>query len=132
MWARLRVYRAIMRRCQWATFSPVDSVYFVSASRIRASWTLGRSRRSSSVNVQAEEFVALLQIRIFDGDFGQAVGVRIQQLHVEMFWVRTRRLLRRFHRVEQRVEQIERDHDDDVRGWVGALKLPGHGVGVRR
>ena len=36
-----------------------------------------------------------------------------------------------FHRVQQRIEQVERNHDADRGQWIGPLQLPRHGAGMR-
>ena len=53
--ARLRVKRAIMRRCQYSTFSPVFLPYSFSASRSKSNWTLGRSTNSPG-SISARNF----------------------------------------------------------------------------
>ena len=58
------------------------AVYFASASRSRSHCTRGRSSVSVVLHLQPEKFVALLQVRIFDGDLRQAIRMRIQQPHV--------------------------------------------------
>ena len=40
--------------------------------------------------------------------------------------------LRRLHRVEQRIQHVQRDDHDDLRARIGALQLPRHRRRVRR
>ena len=99
------------------------------AGRIERAAGRAFPRRSQ---IQPEEFVALLQIRKFDGDFGQAIGMRIQQLHVRVFAGAARERPAALSIASSSgSSRFERHDHDHVRRRVRALQLPRHGGGVR-
>ena len=57
--------------------------------------------------------------------------MRIQQPDIERRGA-ARRVLRYLHRVQHRIQQIERDHHKHPRQRIGALQLPGHARRMRR
>ncbi len=67
-------------------------------------WTI---QRLGILQVEPEEFVALLQIRKLDCNFGEAIRMRIQQAHIRLAALGHRSLLRHLHGIQQRIEQIQ-------------------------
>ena len=80
----------------------------------------------------AKVLVAPLQRRVFEQNFGQRFGMRIDQFDAFAAAARQRLRLGFLHGVQHRVEQVERDHHQNFGQGIGALQLPGDPGGVPR
>src|SRR6185312_3957997 len=75
----------------------------------------------------AERFVAFLEKWILRRDFAQAIRMRIDEL--ELFAAAAFGLrLRRLHRIENRIEQIEGNDYENAGAGIGPLQLPRNGL----
>ena len=76
--------------------------------------------------------IAPLELRILDGNLAERIGVRIEKLDAFAVYAREGLRLRLFHGIEQRVEQVQRDHHEHAGCRVGSFQLPGDAGGVAR
>ena len=91
----------------------------------------GRRRRLGGFAVAAR-LVHRLQKRHLGEHFGQTFRMQVQHADALAAHLAQRLRLRPLHGVEQRVEQIQRNHHQHARLGVDALQLPGETFGVNR
>src|ERR1022692_2299306 len=80
----------------------------------------------------AKGLVAPLEGGVFEQDFGQRFGMRVEQFDAFAAGARHRLRLRFLHGIQHRVEQVERDHYQDSGKRVGALEFPSDSGGMAR
>ena len=72
----------------------------------------------------AKGLVAPLERGVFEQNFGERFGMRVEQFDAFAAAARHGLRLGFLHGVQHRVEQVERDHDQDSGERIGALEFP--------
>ena len=80
----------------------------------------------------AKVLVAPLEGGVFEQNFGERFGVRVEQFDAFAAGARQGLRLRFLHGVQHRVQQVQRDDDQNTGERIGALQFPGDSGSVAR
>ena len=112
--------------------SPVLASYSFSAARKTDELRVAAIDQVGIGHQSAKVLVAPLQRGVFEQNFGERFGMRVEQFDAFAAGARQGLRLGFLHGVQHRVEQVERDHHQNSGERIGALQFPGDPGGVAR